>query len=88
MMGMNLLGDSKKAASIIVSASGKMDGQDYSKEYGEGKDGPEVDMMDPVECMMKELIDAIHAKDCKKASEIFCYILDVKSKGTEIEINA
>ena len=87
MLGM--LGDSKKTASIIISGMGKRGGDEYSQEYGEGKEGPEMDMMNPVEMMSKELIDAIHAKDAKKTAEIFCYILEIKGKeGTEIEINA
>jgi hypothetical protein len=86
---LGLLGDSKKAASIIISASGKRDGGEYSKEYGEGSEKSEMDMMNPVEMMASELINAIHAKDAKKTAEIFCYILDVKRKGegVEIEIN-
>lgn len=87
MLGM--LGDNKKIASMIISGTGKMDGKEYTENYGEGKEDSEMDMMNPVEMMAKELINAIHAKDAKKTAEIFCYILEVKSKsGVEIEIKA
>lgn len=86
MLGM--LGDSKKMASIIVSASGKRDGKEYQEDYGNGENGQEMDAMNPVEMMAKELIDAVHTKDAKKTAEILCCIIEIKSKGTEIEINA
>ena len=88
MLGLGMLGNDKKPATIIVG-SGMKGGKPYNESYGEGKESDELDMFNPVEMMMGEFIKSVHAKETKKATDIFCSMMKIERMkgGVEVEIN-